>query len=223
MSDLQLHELVKAADVEGLKKLLDSGVDVNEGDEQGWTPLNWAAGKGNVEILSLLTDKGADILKVGRDLRTPRMIALAAGHADAVRFLQEAEDRHPNKPASPEREYCKAYHLRDLRRFQGWSEDRINWTGSTDGHEAGNGHDSQAVFNDEDVVFLHHDLTVTESMWRNENVIYQKVTPEWQDFCANTLGFKVPDDLDLIVSFSGNNESDANGSARSATTGQSEA
>lgn len=216
MSELQLHELVKAADLDGIKALLDSGVDVNEGDEQGWTPLNWAAGKGQVEILSLLVEKGADVLKVGRDLRTPRMIALAAGHADAVRFLQDAEDRSPaGKPERPEREYCKAYHLKDLRQFEGWSEDRINWTDNTDGPEAGNGHDSQAAFADEDVVFLHHDLTVTQSMWRNENVIYQKVTPEWQDFCANTLAFKVPDDLDLIVSFSDTNQSEANGSGNS--------
>lgn len=214
MSDL--HEVVKAGDLEQIKKLLDSGVDVNEGDEQGWTPLNWAAGKGNVEILSLLVEKGADVLKVGRDLRTPRMIALAAGHVDAVRFLQDVEDRSSRgKPERTEREYCKAYHLRVLRQFKGWSEDRVNWTDNTDVNESGNGHNPQVGFQDEDVVFLHHDLTVTRSMWHNENVIYGQVTPEWQDFCANTLGFKVPDDLDLIVSLKDTNQSEANGSAHS--------
>jgi uncharacterized protein len=188
-----LIEAVRAGDVNSVKELIDGGADVNEAGEQGWTPLNWAAGKGNLELVTLLVDKGADVFKVGRDQRTPQMIALAAGRVDVVRYLRDAEDRvEGEKPARLQRKYCKAYNMSDFRQFAGWSESRINWKKSAD--EAG-----EKQFADDDVVFLHEDYTVTLSIWSNENVIYNDVTPEWQDFCNNLLGFKVPDDLDLIV------------------------
>lgn len=205
MSDLQLLEAAKAGSLDGVNAALEAGADVNQTDEQGWTPLNWAAGKGSLEIVRLLVERGADVFKVGRDLRTPYMIALAAGHADVVRFLREAEDAvQGEKPARPERQYCKVYHLRELRQFPGWSENRIKMTGENgSGAEAGNGNGAGdgAALTDDDVAFLHQDFTVTRSMWRGEDVIFNQVTPEWQRFCTEILGFKVPDDLDLIVSF----------------------
>ena len=42
------------------------------------------------------------------------------------------------------------------------------------------------------------DLTVTQSMFHNENVIMGTVTPQWRAFCTTELGFKVPDDFDLM-------------------------
>ena len=193
LANTPLIEAVRAGEVNTVKELIDGGADVNEAGEQGWTPLNWAAGKGNLELVTLLVDKGADVFKVGRDQRTPQMIALAAGRADVVRYLRDAEDRvEGDKPARSQRKYCKAYHLKDFREFAGWSEGRINWKKSAD--EVG---DKQ--FGDDDVVFLHEDYTVTQSIWSNENVIFNNVTSEWQDFCNTVLGFKVPDDLDLIV------------------------
>ena len=59
--------------------------------------------------------------------------------------------------------------------------------------------DPNAPFADDKIVFIHQDFTVTESMWQGENVIFNSVTPEWKEFCAGALAFKVPDDLDLIV------------------------
>jgi hypothetical protein len=55
------------------------------------------------------------------------------------------------------------------------------------------------ISKEEEIVFIHQDLTVTESMWHNEKVIFSDITPNWQAFCTNTLNFKVPDDLDLIA------------------------
>ena len=196
LTNTPLIEAVKAGEVNTVKELIDGEADVNQPGEQGWTPLNWAAGKGNLELVTLLVEKGADVFKVGRDQRTPQMIALAAGRADVVRFLREAEDRaEGDKPARPQRKYCKAYHVKDFRQFAGWSESRINWKKSAD--ETGD-----KEFGDDDVVFLHEDYTVTQSIWSNENVIFNSVTAEWQDFCNTVLGFKVPDDLDLIVAAS---------------------
>ena len=51
---------------------------------------------------------------------------------------------------------------------------------------------------DDDVVFLHQDFTVTQSMWLNTRIIFNQVTPQWVVFCQEVLKFQVVDDLDLI-------------------------
>jgi hypothetical protein len=197
MSEQSLIDAVNAGDYSEVESLCKNGVDVNQQDEQGWTPLNFAAGKGNLAMVKLLIDNGADIFKVGRDRRTPYMIALAAGRVSVVKYLREMEDQYPGeKPARPQRQYCRAYHLQDLRRYPAWTESRINWKKKRDN---GNGANPEEPFSDQKVVFIHQDLSVTESVWHNEDVIFNQIDPAWADFCASTLEFKVPDDLDLIV------------------------
>ena len=199
MSDLQLTEAVKAGDPATAKALIESGADIHERSEQEWTPLNWAAGRGDVEMIKLLLEEGADVFEVGRDQRTPYQIALAAARIEAVKLLRKAEAKvePERKKIYPERPYCKAYYLKELRRFPQWRESRINWKEKTD-FDSEEEEGSEKEFADSDVVFIHQDFTVTESMWHNENVIFNQVTPEWRVFCADMLQFKVPDDLDLI-------------------------
>jgi len=201
MNELALIDAVKAENMILVKDLIQSGTDVNQLDEQGWTPLNWAAGKGNLAIVRLLVENGSDVCKVGRDQRTPYMIALAAGRVEVARFLREAEDKIPGeKPRRPERIYCRAYYLRDLRQFSGWTESKVNWKEDGDNFGVEGEKNKEQLLSDDAIVFIHQDHTVTQSTWRNENVIYAQVTPEWKGFCAETLKFKAPDDLDLIVS-----------------------
>lgn len=197
MSDLQLINAVKNGELALLKELLEDSVDINEQDEHGWTPLNWAAGKGDLEAVQLLLDKGADISKVGRDQRTPYMIALAAAKVEVARVLRAAEAKAGGEQSGrPERQYCKAYELAALRQFPDWKENNTN--GTENGNGAANGFDQQ--FAEDDIVFLHQDFTVTRSMWHNEDVMFDQASPEWKEFCTNVLEFKVPDDLDLIAS-----------------------
>ena len=201
MSDMALIDAVKTGDYEKAEELIRNGADPNQQDEQGWTPLNFVAGKGDLPLVKLLVEKGADIFKVGRDQRTPYMIALAAGRVSVVKYLREMEDRYPGeKPPRPVRKYCKAYYLRELREYAGWSEGRINWKEKKDiGEKDKADVEPGSPFPDDKIVFIHQDFTMTESMWQGENVIFNTVTPEWREFCAGTLKFKVPDDLDLIV------------------------
>lgn len=202
MNGLRLIEEIKAENVASVKELIESGADVNWQDEQGWTPLNWAAGKGNLEMVKLLVSRGADVFKVGRDQRTPYLIALAAGHVEVVKFLRQAEDEAgEEKPARPERKYCKAYYLRDLRQFPNWMESmesKVNRNAEGLQPPENGEQKAQALLNEE-IAFLHQDYTVTQSMWHGENVIFDQVTAEWKEFCAGALKFKAPDDLDLIV------------------------
>ena len=199
--DQTLIEAVKTGDLGRVEQVLSSGVDVNQGDDQGWTPLNFAAGKGDLAMVEFLVNKGADPFQVGRDTRTPYMIALAAGRVEVVKYLREVEDKtDPERAKSlrPERKYCKAYHLKGLREFPGWSEGRINWKEKNDRKD--NDQTDSGEFTDDKVVFIHQDFTVTESMWHNENVIFNHLGEEWLAFCDAKLGFRVPTDLDLIVS-----------------------
>lgn len=197
MSDLKVIEAAKNGDTETLNRLLAGEANVNEQDEHGWTPLNWAAGKGDVETVKLLLEHGADITLTGRDNRTPLMIAKAANRKEVAAILTEEEKKLGIwKDPRETRPYCKAYYLRDLRKFNGWSESRINWKedSATQGDD-GDEKDKDAPFTDDKIVYVHQDFTVTESMWHNENVIYNDVTPEWVEFCEKELKFAIPEDL----------------------------
>ncbi|MBC8229638.1 ankyrin repeat domain-containing protein [bacterium] len=206
MSVAQLIEAVKKGNIDKVKELIEAGVDVNlHGDEQEWTPLNYAAGKGDLEIVNLLVERGgADVFKVVRDRRTPYKIALAACRVEVAKYLRDAEEKaggDKEKISSREgenRPYCKAYHLKNLRKFPNWFESKVNWKEKKDDKDGFESENQDKGFSDDDVVFLHQDFTVTQSMWHNENIIFNQVTPEWKEFCINELKFKVPDDFDLI-------------------------
>lgn len=206
MSDLQLIDAVKTGELARVEEALNAGADIHQQDEQGWTPLNWAAGKGNAEIVSLLLHRGADVFRMGRDQRTPYKIALAAKQTDVARLLKEAE--HAANGAngdSASRNYARAYLLGDLRKFSDWREEKINWKELVPADENGHSHE----LSDDDVVFLQHDFTVTQLIWPTENVIFNRSTPEWVEFCTQELQFKVPDDFDLIASTPAANSAEA--------------
>jgi ankyrin repeat protein len=184
---MQLIEAVQAGNAALVKELVDLGANVNEQDNFGWTPLNWAAGKGSTQIVVTLVAAGADPSKVGVDQRTPLMIALAAGHRDVAIFLREAQARS-GQATTTGRTYCKAYRRSALQAFPKWSE------------KTGEREDQNANVHSDPIYYLHQDLVVTKSITRDEDVVFDDVGKEWKAFCESSLGFKVPDDLELIAS-----------------------
>jgi len=78
------------------------------------------------------------------------------------------------------RKYCKAYYLKDLRLFGGWTEKR---------------EENESDLSDDDVVYLWDDFTVVRSPVLPGGVIFDEVTPQWQEFCQTTLQFEIPEDL----------------------------
>jgi hypothetical protein len=69
--------------------------------------------------------------------------------------------------------YCKAYLIERFREYGGWPEEM---------GELKRGH-----------LYLHENYVVTEGIFMDEDVVFDDVTPEWKDFCEETLGFEVPD------------------------------
>ena len=79
--------------------------------------------------------------------------------------------------------YCKAYMIPSFRQFSGWTE--LSENARTE-----NGAPRQLT--DSDFLYLQENFVVTDGVFIDQNVIFDKVTPEWIDFCKNTLKFEIP-------------------------------
>jgi len=112
-----LHRVASSRKPTAPKALLTPGPNVNARDQDGWTPLHWAAWRGQLETVNLLIEKGADVdapakhltrrmqfdmtadvvtsdrtywMSVRkRMLRTPLRAALAGGHTEVAEALLE--------------------------------------------------------------------------------------------------------------------------------------
>ena len=55
--------------------LLEYGADLNSRDIEGWTPLHAAAATGNVQLISILVDCGANLVAINHDAKMPVDVA----------------------------------------------------------------------------------------------------------------------------------------------------
>ena len=78
------------------------------------------------------------------------------------------------------RKYCKAYKLGDIRQFSDWAQKP---------------EENGTELSDDDICYLWDDFTVVKSPVQDKGVLFDTVTPEWQDFCKTTLKFEIPEDL----------------------------
>jgi hypothetical protein len=80
------------------------------------------------------------------------------------------------------KKYCKSYQLAEFRRFPGWSD---------------GARPEERELADDATAFLTDEFTVIISPVGKDKdkLLFTGDTPEWQEFCIETLKFKIPEDL----------------------------
>ena len=87
--------------------------------------------------------------------------------------------------------YCKAYPIARLRSYSAWSEKTENVRAEkelVDGKEI----EKPRELSDEDHLYLQENHVVTDGIFKDENIIFEDVTPEWIEFCEKDLEFEIP-------------------------------
>ena len=87
--------------------------------------------------------------------------------------------------------YCKAYAIDQFRKFQGW-EEKIENLAPLENDEDGS-QQVRTALADDDYLFLQENYVVTDGIFLDENIIFDRVTAEWKEFCTNVLSFEIPD------------------------------
>jgi hypothetical protein len=82
--------------------------------------------------------------------------------------------------------YCKAYSLKKLREFGGWTEKAENAR-----KERGEEILCQALADDA-YLYVQENYVVTDGIFKDENVIFDDVTPAWIEYCQQVLKFEIP-------------------------------
>lgn len=90
--------------------------------------------------------------------------------------------------------YCKVYLAGEMRAFGGWSENSGNVRPETK-EENGREVTVERTLTDDDLLYLQENYVVTDGIFMDEHVIFDQVTPEWVDYCKQTLQFELPDYL----------------------------
>ncbi len=87
--ETQLHRAARTGDLEVVRSLIETGLDVNAKDEYGRTPLHYAAFGDYKEVVEFLINKGANISALDNYGDTPLHNAAFGGSEDVVKFLIE--------------------------------------------------------------------------------------------------------------------------------------
>jgi hypothetical protein len=90
-------------------------------------------------------------------------------------------------------QYCKAYYVKDLRKFAGWSE-RLEELRVEKEWKDGQEHEIvRTALADDDVLYLQPGLQVTDGIFEDEHIVFKTSSGEWATFCKEVLKFELPD------------------------------
>lgn len=92
-ADERFSNLIARGDLAAMMETPDLRARLSGTDDEGWTPLHWAALYGHAEIAGFLLASGADADAVSKKGETPLMIAAESLHLPAFAVLLEAGAR----------------------------------------------------------------------------------------------------------------------------------
>jgi hypothetical protein len=78
-------------DMPSVTGLVEGGASLRERDKLGATPLHWAAGSGQLDVVRYLVEHGADSRAVDNQGNTPLRKAEIFGHKQVVEYLESVE------------------------------------------------------------------------------------------------------------------------------------
>ncbi len=90
--------------------------------------------------------------------------------------------------------YSKAYYLKKCRAFSGWTEMAENARPEKDDehNEEGESAGPPSPLTDDSVVYIHDNHVVTHGIYKDENILFDRATPEWIAYCRKELAFEIP-------------------------------
>jgi hypothetical protein len=88
--------------------------------------------------------------------------------------------------------YCKAYSIKKLREFGGWTERTENARKEKQKGVDGKEVEATRTLTDNDYLYLQENHVVTDGIFKDENIIFDQVTPEWIAYCREVLKFEIP-------------------------------
>ena len=87
--------------------------------------------------------------------------------------------------------YCKAYPIEKLREFTKWEQNaKLNLAGGG-GAEGDDSEEESHPFKGR-YLFLQDNFTVTEGVFIDEQIVFDKITEDWKKFCTDALQFEIP-------------------------------
>jgi ankyrin repeat protein len=88
---MSLWDAAEQGNCDKIKKLIqqEKGIDINQADTNGYTPLYLAAKNGHTKVVELLLKHGADINKTNNYDTTPLLMAIINNRIDIVQLLLE--------------------------------------------------------------------------------------------------------------------------------------
>ncbi len=88
--------------------------------------------------------------------------------------------------------YCKAYYAKDFRALDGWQENLDNLRPETEEKDGREVEVPRTELKDDDILYLQENYFVTDGIFKDENIIFDKVTDLWKELCHKELGFEIP-------------------------------
>ncbi|XP_015876539.3 integrin-linked protein kinase 1 [Ziziphus jujuba] len=95
---VRLMYLANEADLDGIRELLDSGIDVNFRDIDNRTALHIAACQGLTDVVALLLQRGAEVDPKDRWGSTPLADAIYYKNQDVIKLLEKHGAKHVPAP-----------------------------------------------------------------------------------------------------------------------------